>query len=226
MNPNYTDITFIVDKSGSMGPLRNDTIGGINTFLADQKKLTEGKTVLTMIQFSTSSEVTINKSDIILVDPLGLEDYVTGGGTALLDAVGDAIDKAGKRFRSMREAQRPSKVLFVIITDGEENSSTRFSLDQIKNMITEQQDSYKWQFVFLGANQDSFQSAHSFGIYAHNTSNYHNTSVGVCNMYGSLSSNVMSFRADTAEKVLCRSFWQAPVDGVDNSHSTGTGSKP
>lgn len=226
MDSKYTDITIILDRSGSMSHLRMDTIGGINTFLNDQKKLDGDKVLLTLVQFSTASEVIINKTDIVLVDPLTAQDYIPGGGTALLDAVGDAIYKAGKRFRSMQEAQRPSKVLFVIITDGEENSSTRFTLGRIKDMITEQQEAYKWQFVFLGANQDSFKTSHDYGIYAFNTSNYHNTATGVADMYGAMSFNVASFRKDAPEVVQCRSFWQADVKDVDNSKRTGTASNP
>lgn len=226
MDNSYTDITIILDRSGSMGHLRMDTIGGINTFLEDQKKLSGDKVLLTLIQFSTTSEITINKTDIVLVDPLTLADYVTGGGTALLDAVGDAIDNAGRRFRAMSEEKRPAKVLFVIITDGEENSSTKRTLYHIKRMITEQQDTYKWQFVFLGANQDSFQSALDYGIYSHNTSNFVHTSTGVVNMYTALNSNVRSYRKDAPEVVQCRGFWQAPIEGVDNSSATGTVSNP
>ena len=220
MNESYCDITIVLDKSGSMGHLRTDTIGGLNTFLSEQQKKEGDEVLLTVIQFSNTSETTINKQRIETVEPFGPEDYIPGGGTALLDAVGDAINKAGARFRAMREAQRPAKVLFVIITDGEENSSTRYTLDRIKRMITEQQDTYKWQFVFLGANQDSFQSAHSFGIYTWNTSNYNNTSLGVANMYASLASNVTSYRTDSAEKVQCRSFFQQDVPDVDNSKRT------
>lgn len=223
MDNSYCDITIVLDKSGSMGHLRNDTVGGLNTFLSEQQKREGDKVLLTVVQFSYGSETTVNKQRIETVEPFTLEDYVTEGGTALLDAVGDAISKAGARFRAMSEDKRPAKVLFVIITDGEENSSTRYTLDRIKRMITEQQDTYKWQFVFLGANQDAFQSAHNFGIYTWNTSNYHNTSLGVANMYASLASNVTSYRKDAPDVVQCRSFWQQDVPDVDNSKRTSTG---
>jgi uncharacterized protein YegL len=222
MDSSYTDITIVLDKSGSMGPLRNDTIGGLNAFLSEQQKKEGDKVLLTVVQFSYGSETTINRQRIEDVEPFTLADYIPSGGTALLDAVGDAISKAGARFRAMNENKRPAKVLFVIITDGEENSSTRYTLDRIKSMITEQQDTYKWQFVFLGANQDAFQSAHNFGIYSWNTSNYVHTSTGVANMYRSLASNVTSYRKDAPEVVQCRSFFQQDIPDVDNSKRTGT----
>lgn len=222
MDNSYTDITIILDKSGSMGHLRTDTVGGLNTFLEEQQKREGDKVLLTVVQFSYGNETTINKQRIETVEPFGLEDYITGGGTALLDAVGDAITKAGARFRAMSEDKRPAKVLFVIITDGEENSSTRYTLDRIKSMISEQQERYRWQFVFLGANQDAFQSAHNFGIYAWNTSNFSHTATGVNNMYRSLASNVTSYRKDSADVVQCRGFFQQDVPDVDNSKRTGT----
>lgn len=222
MDNSYTDITIILDKSGSMGHLRMDTIGGLNTFLNEQQSRGGDKVLLTVIQFSYGSEITVNKRDIATVAPFGPEDYIPNGGTALLDAVGDAITQAGMRFRQMRESQRPAKVLFVIITDGEENSSTRFSLERVKSMISEQQDVYKWQFVFLGANQDSFASAQNFGIYSWNTSNYHHTAAGVGNMYVALASNVTSYRKDAPDVVQCRSFFQQDIADVDNSKRTGT----
>jgi Mg-chelatase subunit ChlD len=222
LDNSYTDITIILDKSGSMSGLRSDTIGGINTFIAGQQEQEGDKVLLTVIQFSYTSKVTVKRKRIENVEPFTYADYVPGGGTALLDALGDAITAAGSRFRSMREADRPSKVLFVVITDGEENQSTRYTLDRVKNMISEQQDTYKWQFVFLGANQDSFKVAGSFGIAAWNTSNYFSTSEGVMHMYTALNSNTRSYRKDSADVVQCRSFWQAPIEGVDNS--TGTAS--
>lgn len=226
MNEKYTDITIILDKSGSMGPIRMDTLGGLNTFIKGQQQFKDDKVLLTLIQFSNVSSIRLDRVDINYIKEFTVEDYVPGGSTALLDAVGEAIDRAGKRFAKLNESERPGKILFVIITDGEENSSCQYSLDQIKKMITHQQDVYKWQFVFLGANQDAFQSAASFGILTRNTSNYYNTSKGINDVFLALNSNTRIYREASAEKVQTSSFFQTPIEGVDNMQNSGTSAKP
>jgi hypothetical protein len=163
-DPNKTSITVILDKSGSMSNVRGDTIGGYNTFVTEQQKL-PGTCDITLIQFSDSSEFTYKSKNIHeLTEGVNASQYVPQGNTALLDAIGKAVIEKGKELADLPEDQRPGKVLFVIITDGQENASREFNNDQIKQMIEHQQQAYNWDFTFLGANIDTFATADSLGI--------------------------------------------------------------
>jgi hypothetical protein len=196
-----TDITIILDRSGSMASVAHDTIGGFNTFLRDQQQV-PGKATLTLNQFDDICERVLDAVDIGKAKALDQTTFVPGGSTALLDAIGTSIQDTGKRLETMAEYDRPQKVICVIITDGEENSSKKFTQQQINDMISEQRDKYQWQFVFLGANQDAISSASSIGINAANAMTYANNTQGVASSYGSLSRNLtacrMSVSADMA----------------------------
>jgi hypothetical protein len=167
MRPDLTDITLVVDRSGSMQSIRHDAEGGVNAFVADQAKQ-PGEALLTLVQFDTEYEFIHRGVPIGQVPSYQLEPR---GSTALLDAVGRAILETGDRLAKMPEDDRPGLIVFVIVTDGEENSSKEFSKDKIKEMITHQQDMYHWQFTFLGANQDAFAEAGGLGIHAAGAAN-------------------------------------------------------
>lgn len=190
---NYTDINVVLDKSGSMGMLRDDTIGGFNTFLKDQQDA-DGNAKITLIQFSTDYNFTHNAVDIQKAEPLNQQTYAPGGGTALLDAVGRCINETGQRLKELSEDKRPKQVIFMIITDGEENSSREFKREQIKKMIEHQQKKYDWEFIFLGANQDAFNEAAQMGIVA-NVANWEGTSKGTAAAYSAVSSGLKSYRS-------------------------------
>lgn len=162
MDLNYTDITLVVDRSGSMASIREDAQGGINTFIKDQAAQ-PGKCTLTLVHFDHEYEVVHDGKPINEVTEYGL---TPRGSTALLDAVGRAINTTGARLAAMKEEDRPGLVSVVIVTDGQENASQEFTKARIKEMITHQQDVYKWQFTFLGADQDAFAEASSMGILA------------------------------------------------------------
>lgn len=168
MNTNLTDLTVIMDRSGSMAFCQADAEGGLNTFIKKQAE-EEGLCEFTLVQFDTEYEVVHNAVDIKMINKVALHPR---GGTALLDAVGKAINSTGERLRNMNEHERPGLVVFVIVTDGHENSSTEFTKPQIKEMIEHQQEKYKWQFVFLGANQDAFAEGGAMGIAAQTIANY------------------------------------------------------
>lgn len=168
MNNNLTDITLVVDRSGSMEAIRMDAEGGVNTFLIDQAAQ-PGDALVTLVQFDTHYEFVHRGVPAKQVPRYQL---VPRGGTALLDAVGRAINETGERLSKMPEADRPGLVVFVVMTDGEENSSQEFTKAQIKKMIEHQQLVYNWQFTFLGANQDAFAEAGSIGITASGTANF------------------------------------------------------
>lgn len=168
MRKDFTDITLVVDRSGSMEAIRQDAMGGVNRFILDQAEK-PGDAVLTLVQFDTEYEFVHRAVPIKSVPPYVL---TPRGGTALLDAVGRAINETGERLANMPEANRPGLVVFVVMTDGEENSSKEFSKTQIKEKISHQQDKYGWQFVFLGANQDAFAEAGAMGMQAQAAANF------------------------------------------------------
>lgn len=168
MNKNLTDITLVIDRSGSMLDCKREAENGVNHFVEDQKNQ-DGECLFSLVQFDTEYEFVHNGVDIQKVGKFAL---VPRGMTALLDAVGRAINETGERLSKMDEAKRPGLVIFVIVTDGHENSSHEFKRDQIKKMIERQQKDYNWQFTFLGANQDAFAEAQGMGIPATAASNY------------------------------------------------------
>ena len=160
MRTDLTDITMVIDRSGSMQSIRTDAEGGINSFI-EQQKQEPGETLLTLVQFDTDYEFVHSG---VPVQQIPVFTLVPRGSTALLDAVGRAINETGARLAAMEEAQRPGLVVFVIVTDGAENSSREFTRDQIRTMVEHQQSTYKWQFTFLAANQDAFAAGGSMGI--------------------------------------------------------------
>ena len=160
MRTDLTDITMVVDRSGSMESIKSDAEGGINSFI-DQQKQEPGEALLTLVQFDTEYEFVHSGVPVKQIPAFTL---VPRGSTALLDAVGRAINETGARLAAMAESQRPALVVFVIVTDGAENSSREFTRDQIRTMVEHQQSAYKWQFTFLAANQDAFAAGGSMGI--------------------------------------------------------------
>ena len=168
MKSNITDITLVVDRSGSMQQRREDAEGGVNAFIQNQAKEPE-RTLLTLVQFDTEYEILHRGVPIDEVPEYRLEPR---GATALLDAVGRAINETGIRLDKLEEADRPGLVIFVITTDGLENSSSEFTTAQIKEMIEHQQSKYGWHFTFLGANQDAFAEAGAMGMQAGAVANF------------------------------------------------------
>lgn len=162
MRDDLTDITMVVDRSGSMGTIRTDAEGGINSFI-EQQKQEPGEALLTLVQFNTKYEFVHSGAPIKQVPAFKLQ---PSGTTALLDAVGRAVNETGARLAAMDESQRPGLVVVVIVTDGHENASREFDRAQIRQMIEHQQSVYNWQFTFLAANQDAFAEGQSLGISA------------------------------------------------------------
>lgn len=187
------EIVFILDRSGSMASAINDYIGGFNRFLEDQKSV-PGECDVTLVQFDTEYLKVYEGKPIAGVEPLTLKTFVPRGGTALFDAICRTIDHVGLRLSAKGEADRPEKVIVVILTDGEENSSKEFALRHVKDRISHQRDAYKWEFIFLAANQDAFAAGGSMGISQHLTQNYAANSVGIAHGYTSTSQTVRSLR--------------------------------
>lgn len=168
MKPNSAEIVFVVDRSGSMQPIAADMRGGFDAFVREQRK-TPGECKVTLAQFDGLYELVYEGLPLAKVPPLSL---VPRGSTALLDAVGRTINATGARLAAMPESQRPSHVLFVIITDGQENASKEFTLDAVSKLITQQRDVYKWEFTFLGADLNAIEVAQSMGVMVQNAAMY------------------------------------------------------
>lgn len=194
MKKDYTKIIFLVDRSGSMSKIASDIIGGYNRYIEDQKALKHGTCDVSFYQFDTEFDTVYENVNINEVKELTDKTFVPRGSTALLDAVGQTVDSVGKHLASLAENERPEKVLFVIITDGEENSSTKFTTEQIKNKIVHQTDVYKWQFVYIGANQDAWNVGSSLGIGGAASLTYAATKLGSTMMFNSLSDNSRIYR--------------------------------
>lgn len=192
MNTNLTEIVFILDRSGSMGTLVSDTIGGYNEFIKKQKEL-PGEAVLTTVLFDDKYELLHDRVNIKDVKDITHKEYYVRGTTALLDAIGKTINSVGGRFANMTENERPSKVIFVITTDGQENASKEFNLTRINEMITHQTDKYSWQFIFLGANIDAVSVGNSLGITM--SANYSADSGGTRSLYSTISNATESYRS-------------------------------
>ncbi len=161
-------IVIVLDRSGSMMSVKSDTEGGLRAFLAEQVDV-PGETLVTLRQFDTVHDTVFENVLLADVPPFELKPR---GGTALLDAVGSTIATVAEQIDDMAEADRPSEVVMVILTDGHENSSKEYRLDQIKKLITQRQDEDGWVFVFLGANQDAFAAAGGMGIRADTVLSY------------------------------------------------------
>lgn len=190
MQENYTDVSVVLDRSGSMASVRADTEGGFNTFVNEQKKV-PGKCLFSLYQFDDVYETVYEGRDVKDVPKLDLQPR---NSTALLDAIGKTINKTGERLRNLSESQRPSKVVILVQTDGEENASKEYSRDRIFEMIKHQREKYNWEFVFLGANQDAIATATSYGFSAKSSLTYAANSAGTSAVYGSLGKNLTKMR--------------------------------
>ncbi len=177
MKKDLTEIVFILDRSGSMSGLESDTIGGYNAMLEKQKD-TVGQAVVSTVLFDDISEVLHDRIEIKKVKPITDKEYFVRGCTALLDAVGGAINHIGNIHKYAREEDRPEKTIFVITTDGMENASRLFNYDHVKLLIERQKEKFGWEFIFLGANIDAIDVANRFGISEDRAVNYHADRIG------------------------------------------------
>lgn len=193
LNANLAEIICVIDRSGSMNSIRSDAIGGFNRFLEEQQNH-PGDARLSLVFFNHEYVVIHEGVSIQQVPPLSDVTFVPEGMTALLDAVGRTIGDVGKRLAEMPEQDRPFKVIFVILTDGEENSSRVYTLEQIRGMIEHQRAVYSWEFVFLAANQDAFAAAERLSIPRDNTDGFSATKSGTATAFCTMSSMVKLHR--------------------------------
>lgn len=195
MRKGLTEIVFILDRSGSMSGLESDTIGGYNSMLAKQKKQ-EGQAIVSTVLFDDQQEVLHDRVNLEKIQPMTDAEYYVRGCTALLDAVGGAIHHIGNVHKYAREEDRPEHTLFIITTDGMENSSRRYSYDKVKTMVERQKEKFGWEFLFLGANIDAIEVAGRFGIAPERATNYKCDSKGTQLNYQVLNEAVCSLRTN------------------------------
>lgn len=197
MNADKTHISMVLDRSSSMAPLTNETIAGVNKFVADQQA-EPGECSFTLVQFSTDYDFTYKNVALKDAKPLTTATYRPHGWTALLDAMGRCIDETGIYLASLPEHERPAKVVFVVITDGEENRSKEYTRALVAEKVKLQQEKYNWKFVFLGANMDAITVAQSYNIPVAGAANFAATARSSEALYGSFSANVSSYRGGGA----------------------------
>ncbi len=198
---NKTDITIILDRSGSMESVKSDTIGGFNSFLGEQQKV-DGEAALSLVQFDDQYEVVYLDKDINSAGRLTEATFQPRGMTALLDAIGRTINSVGQRLSAQPETERPDKVLFVIMTDGFENASKEFNPAKISEMINLQRNVYKWEFMFIGANQDAVLSAKEIGIPSFAALTYAANQEGTQAAYSMMADKVKNYRVSSSAEAL------------------------
>src|SRR5579862_3932780 len=194
MKTDYTHIALVLDRSGSMAQIRTDTIGGVNTFLQSQQEA-PGDCTFTLVQFdSTAIETIVDAQPVKSVAPLTKETFVPRHNTPLYDAIGRTIDATGRFLERLEEPARPSRVVFVIVTDGLENASRQFTAARVRDMIQHQTNVYKWEFVFIGANIDSYAIGRNIGIGREQTMNFAANPAGVSAGFAAIGENVYEAR--------------------------------
>lgn len=194
MKKGLTELVFILDRSGSMGGLESDTIGGFNGMIEKQKKQ-DGEANVTTVLFDDKYDLIHDRFPIRAVKPLMGEDYYVRGCTALLDAVGKTIQKMGNIQKYLPEDMKAEKVIFVITTDGLENASREYGYDEIRRMIERQKERYGWEFLFLGANMDAVSEAKKFGIGADRSVTFENDHAGVAMNYRVVEQTISCMRS-------------------------------
>ena len=192
MKKNLTELVFILDRSGSMSGMENDTIGGFNAMIEKQKKET-GEAYVSTVLFSTGTKVLHDRLSLSEIEPLTERDYTVGGGTALLDAIGDSVKHIGNIHKYARPEDVPEHTIFVITTDGMENASRKYSSDEIKAIIKRQKEKYGWEFLFVAANIDAVETAKSIGIERDRAANY-SVKRDTPLMYSEMNETLSSFR--------------------------------
>lgn len=203
MKKNLTELVFILDMSGSMCGLTSDTIGGFNSMI-DKQKAEEGEALVTTVLFNTRNRTIHDRVDINSVEPLTRSEYSPSGCTALLDAIGDTIHHVANIHKYAREEDVPESTIFVITTDGLENSSHRYSAERVKEMIKHEQDKYNWEFIFLAANIDTVSTAEDLGIKQSRAVSYRATEEGTEMLYDAVGCAVSMKRRNMARPAQMR----------------------
>ena len=190
---NLTELVFIIDRSGSMSGLEADTIGGFNSMIEKQRK-EEGECYVSTVLFDHERNVLHDRVKLSEIKPMTDKDYTVRGTTALIDAIGCAIHHIGNVHKYARPEDVPANTMFVIITDGMENASRKYSSDDVKKKIERQKEKYGWEFIFIGANIDAVETAARYGINAERAVNYNADIMGTRMAYEAVASAVCNVR--------------------------------
>ena len=188
-----------------MGGLEKDTIGGYNSMIAKQKD-EEGEALISTVLFDNETEVLHDRVPLSKIEPITEKEYFVRGSTALLDAVGGAIHHIGNVHKYAREEDVPEKTLFIITTDGMENSSREYSYDKVKKMVERQKEKYHWEFIFLGANIDAVSVANQFGVDKSRAVRYECDGAGTALNYKVMSKMVSCARACGSSAEMAAAF--------------------
>ena len=210
MKKNLTEIVFILDRSGSMGGLESDTIGGFNAMIEKQKK-EEGEALVSTVLFDDRTEVIHDRIPLDKIEPLTDKQYWVRGCTALIDAIGGAIRHISNVHRYIREEDVPAHTIFIITTDGMENASREFTSEQVKKMIGEKKEK-GWEFLFLGANIDAVETAKHFGISEDRAVTYKSDRKGTRLNYKAMCGAISAVRCDEA----LTADWKEEIENRDD----------
>lgn len=225
MRKGLTEVVFILDRSGSMRGLEADTIGGFNSMIEKQRK-EEGEAYISTVLFDDQTEVIYDRVSVDKVEPMNDRQYYVRGCTALLDAIGGAIDHIANVYRYAREEDRPEKTLFIITTDGMENSSQMYTYKMVKKMVEKKKKKYGWKFLFLGANIDAIETAGRFGIGADRAINYECDSVGVTLNYQAISETISAVRKSKSKDELDSTVYASCAAIRDDYKRRHNGARP
>ena len=225
MRKGLTEVVFILDRSGSMRGLEADTIGGFNSMIEKQRK-EEGEAYISTVLFDDQTEVIYDRVSVDKVEPMNDRQYYVRGCTALLDAIGGAIDHIANVHRYAREEDRPEKTLFIITTDGMENSSRMYTYKMVKKMVEKEKKKYGWEFLFLGANIDAIETAGRFGIGADRAINYECDSVGVTLNYQAISETISAVRKSKSKDELDSTVYASCAAIRDDYKRRHNGARP
>ncbi len=204
---NVTELVFILDRSGSMAGLESDTIGGFNSMIEKQRK-EAGECYVSTVLFDNVSEVLHDRVKLSEIKPMSDKDYTVRGSTALIDAIGSAINHIGNIHKYARPEDVPENTMFVITTDGMENASRSYTADKVRKMIEKQKNKYGWEFLFIGANIDAVQTAARFGIGSDRAVNYNADAMGTRVVYEAVSNAVSGVRC----RAPLSSKWSEKID--------------
>ncbi|MDD3218096.1 MAG: VWA domain-containing protein [Lachnospiraceae bacterium] len=211
MKKGLSELVFILDRSGSMSGLEKDTIGGFNSMI-EKQKMTEGDANVTTVLFDNEYELLHDRFPLKAIRPITEKEYYVRGCTSLLDAIGKTIQKIINVQRNQVEEERAEKVIFVITTDGMENSSCEYTYDRIRQMIEHEKEKYQWEFIFLGANMDAVAEAKRFGIGEERAVTYQNTSHGVQMNYKVVGETLCMMRAAAPYAAPIGREWKAEIE--------------
>jgi uncharacterized protein YegL len=193
MKKGLVEMVFILDRSGSMRGLEADTVGGFNSLIEKQKQA-QGEALVSLVLFDDQFEVVHHRRVIASLEPLTKDTYYVRGSTALVDAVARGIEKIKHVHRQLGIDNTPEKTMFVITTDGQENASKQYNTHQLKRLISEQQEKFGWEFLFLGANIDSFATAMSLGIQRNRAANFEANEEGIKKKFYAVNETIARFR--------------------------------